>query len=486
MVDRKTAIDKKISENFAEEIKFLQEIVAINSVGTGPEGDMPFGRGVQEVYEHVLEKGRSFGFDTEDIDRQGGHIEFGGIIRNEAGEITGTSDETVGIVAHLDTVPLGDGWTHDPLGGERDGGRIYGRGTSDDKGPAAAAMFAMKALADLDMIPEKRIRLILGLNEETGWSGMHYYNERVKEPDLGWTPDAYFPAIRGEMGTLMFDIAKKFAQSSGDGLELRTVKGGSAPNMVPDFARAVVRSKDAGDYEAIREKIAEKRRDGVTKISAKSIGSNLEISVEGEAAHGSKPQDGVNAITALMAFLGEFEFANDDAADVIDFYNTYIGNEFDGASLGCRLEDDDSGATILNAGMIAMNAKELKLTVNIRYPITFTDEDIYSGMMPVLGKYNMGVVKNMHMAPICFAEDSELISTLMDVYAEETGDTESRALVIGGGTYARAFSNVVAFGGLFPGEEETFHCAEEYIAEESLLKMTRIFAQAIDRLGRSD
>jgi Acetylornithine deacetylase/Succinyl-diaminopimelate desuccinylase and related deacylases len=90
------------------------------------------------------------------------------------------------------------------------------------------------------------------------------------------------------------------------------------------------------------------------------------------------------------------------------------------------------------------------------------------------------------MAPICFAEDSELISTLMDVYAEETGDTESRALVIGGGTYARAFSNVVAFGGLFPGEEETFHCAEEYIAEESLLKMTRIFAQAIDRLGRSD
>jgi len=256
--------------------------------------------------------------------------------------------------------------------------------------------------------------------------------------------------------------------------------------MVPDFARAVVRSKDAGDYEAIREKIAEKRRDGVTKISAKSIGSNLEISVEGEAAHGSKPQDGVNAITALMAFLGEFEFANDDAADVIDFYNTYIGNEFDGASLGCRLEDDDSGATILNAGMIAMNAKELKLTVNIRYPITFTDEDIYSGMMPVLGKYNMGVVKNMHMAPICFAEDSELISTLMDVYAEETGDTESRALVIGGGTYARAFSNVVAFGGLFPGEEETFHCAEEYIAEESLLKMTRIFAQAIDRLGRSD
>ena len=483
---RREDINKKVEENFDEELRSFAELVGINSVGAPADGDMPFGRGVQEAFEYVLDKGSEFGYETENIDNYGGHVECGGLLRDESGTVTGTSDEVVGIIAHLDTVPLGDGWKHEPLSCEEEDGKIYGRGTSDDKAGAIAGLFAMKALTDLGYDPSKKVRLILGLDEETGWSGMEYYNERVKEPDTGWTPDANFPAIRAEKGTLSFDIAKKFAPSANEGLELRKVTGGRAHNMVPDAARAVVYSKDPGAYDAVKEKAAEMREGGEARIFTKPAGKSLEITTEGVTAHGATPEEGVNAISILMSFLGTLEFVNDDAADVVEFYNTYIGNELDGASLGCRFEDEDSGATIVNAGMIAMDMKELKLTINVRYPVTKTDEDIYEGIMPVLEKYDMGIVKQSHLEPIIFAEDDPLIKTLMSVYAEETGDTESRPLVIGGGTYARAFNNIVAFGPLFPGETAVCHQTDEYMRRDSLLMMTKIFAQAIDHLAAED
>jgi succinyl-diaminopimelate desuccinylase len=150
----------------------------------------------------------------------------------------------------------------------------------------------MKALKDAGVIPEKKVRLILGLDEETGWKGMDYYLKRVKHPDFGFSPDGEFPAIHGEMGLLIFDLAKKIGKPAANakGVALRSMTGGNAPNMVADHARAVIK---ADSYDAVKDKIAEFRKSTGYQINAKGIGKNLEITTQGISAHGARPGKGL-------------------------------------------------------------------------------------------------------------------------------------------------------------------------------------------------
>ena len=474
-----------------EMIETLSQIVSIKSVNEAPvmtsdKGKLPFGRGVQEAFEFMLKKASDEGFDIDNIDNYGGHIDFGGYLLDEEGDIVGTSNEIMGIVGHLDVVPEGDGWSFDPYSGVVVDGKIYGRGTGDDKGPVIAAFYAMKALKDAGFMPAKKVRLILGLDEETNWEGMDYYFSKVRKPDFGFTPDADFPAIHGEMGIVIFDIAKKFGRTTAKGLELRSITGGNAPNMVADYARAVVRDEKTDSYEHIKELAAEYRKETGYKLNVKGIGKSLEISATGKSAHGARPECGLNAISILMDFLNRLSFINDDAGDFIEFYNKYIGFELDGQSLGCGFEDEPSGKLILNVGQIEMDTKSVKLTINVRYPVTLTDEAVYEGIMPLINKYNLGVIKGKHQLPIYIPADDPFIETLMDVYREHTGDTESKPLVIGGGTYARASSGIVAFGARFPHEEELAHQKDEYIEIDSLIKTAKIYANAIYRLTKPE
>ena len=110
----------------------------------------------------------------------------------------GEGDEIVGIAGHLDIVPAGGDWTHDPFTLTRDGDYVYGRGTTDDKGPILEALYAMKLLRDSGVKLNKRVRLIMGCNEETGSKCMEHYNEVAEELSCGFTPDASYPCIHGE------------------------------------------------------------------------------------------------------------------------------------------------------------------------------------------------------------------------------------------------------------------------------------------------
>ena len=471
-----------IDEYKDEMIKTLQELLAIRSVSAEPSDDAPFGKGVQEAFEYMLKKAKDEGFEIENVDHYGGHIEFGGYLLDEAGEIEGTSEEIMGILGHLDVVPEGKDWDFDPYGGEIVDDRIYGRGAIDDKGPTVAAFYAMKALKDAGIVPEKKVRLILGLDEETGWKGMDYYLKRVKHPDFGFTPDGEFPAIHGEMGILVFDIVKKIGKTPANakGVSLRSMSGGNAPNMVADHARAVIK---ADSYDKIRENLAEFKNATGYQINAKGIGKNLEITTLGVSSHGARPEKGLNAISILMKFFENIGFENEDLKDFIEFYNSHIGFELCGDSLGCGLEDQPSGKLILNVGMVTIDDESASLTINIRYPVTLNENQVYDSLLPVINQYNMGIVKKSHQAPIYLPKDDPMVCTLMDVYKEHTGDYNCEPMVIGGGTYARAVKNTVAFGADFPGEPELAHQKNEYITITNLVKCAKIFADAIFRLA---
>ena len=478
-----------IDEYKDQMINTLSELVSIRSVVSGSVQDkkagfLPFGEGVQKAFDYLLERGAKDGFDTVNVDNYGGHIEFGGYTLDEDGEIIGTSDEIMGIVGHLDVVPEGTGWSTDPYSGAVIDNRVYGRGTADDKGPVIAAYYAMKALKDSGFVPAKKVRLVIGLDEETNWHGMDYYLKKEKAPNFGFTPDADFPAIHGEKGIVIFHLAKKMGKSIEKGLELRSFKGGSAANMVADSARVVLRDDKTGNYDHIKELVAEYRNQTKHKINVKGVGKSLEITTSGVSAHGATPEKGINAISVMMEFLGKLSFANDDFNDFIDFYNKHVGFELDGTSLGCGLQDEPSGKLVLNTGIIDMDQKAAKLTINVRYPVTCTEDQVYDGIMPIVNKYNLGVIKEKQQAPIYMPEDDPLIVTLMNIYKKHTGDVTSKPLVIGGGTYARACPGIIAFGCIFPGEKELAHQKDEYIDIDSLTLSAKIFADAIYELTK--
>jgi succinyl-diaminopimelate desuccinylase len=487
----------------------LRELVSFQSVRGEAEGDQPFGAEVQRAFEYMLARAETDGFDTMNADNWGGHIEWQGLLTDERGEAVRAADETLGIPVHLDVVPAGDGWTADPWGGEIIDGKLYGRGTTDNKGAVCAVYYAMKALRESGYAPKKNVRLILGLDEETGWSGMEKYFAQAPPPDFGFSPDADFPVINGEKGMMTFDIAKKLEPSREKGIHVRGVTGGNAPNMVPDAARAILVFEDGGAgkgrggrkgkksgkalfggsgegaraYEQIRSAAEAFRGRTGYAVSVKGRGKALEVSVKGVSAHGAQPWLGTNAISILMELLGEFNLANESVRDFLDFYRAHVNYETDGSRLGIAMGDSASGALIVNAGMISLSTEAAILTLNVRYPVSKREGDVYDALRPLIDRYGLGVVKVNGMAPLYFAPDAPLIETLLSVYRDNTGDTGSEPIVIGGGTYARAIPNAVAFGPRFPDEEDVMHQKDEFVRVDSLMRSVHIYADAIFRLA---
>ncbi|MBR5228982.1 MAG: dipeptidase PepV [Firmicutes bacterium] len=469
----------KIDELKDNMIEDLRGLLKIKSVKAPAVEGAPFGQGVKEAFHYMLDLGKREGFACTNIDEYGGHMDFAA-----ADDSVDPVDapETMGILCHLDVVPEGNDWEHDPYGADMEDGVIFGRGTLDDKGPTIAAFYAIKAIKDCGYTPKKNIRIILGLDEETGSEGMEYYKEKVAMPDFAIVPDADFPLVHGEMGILMFDLVKKFGKARKGGLVLKSVKGGNAPNMVPDKAQAVI-SGDRENYAGVKAMAAAFTLETGYDLTVKGRGASLEITVVGKSAHGAHPWSGLNAVSILMEFLGRLDFNSEEQNDFVSFYNQHIGYNLHGENIGCGLSDEVSGKLIWNSGIIDLDQNAVKLTVNVRAPITLDDQDVYDAMSPVLEKYDIGVVKNMYHEPIYFPAEDPTVQLLLSIYRKHSGDTETEPLVIGGGTYARQMANAIAFGALYPGDPDLMHQKNECITIESLVQTTKIYAETIYRLA---
>ncbi|NCB42384.1 MAG: dipeptidase PepV [Clostridia bacterium] len=459
-----------IEKNKDEMFQKLAMLVRIRSVQEDSKGNMPFGEGIHDALEFTLREAQFEGFSVMNFDNYGAHIEWG------------SGQEILGIPCHLDVVAEGDQWEHDPYGADVCEGKMYGRGTADNKGPLIAVLYAMKALKEAGFEPSKRIRLILGLDEETDWVGMHYYLERAEEPDIAFTPDGDFPLIRGEKGALVFDIAKKFPKvpTGAKGITFRAFEGGRAANMVPDSAKLLVM---ADDYEALKEKVSVYKKETGYVLTYRTRGKSFEVSAEGRSAHGASPDLGLNAISILMDFAGRISFTSEEVMDFIEFYNKHIGFCTDGSRLGCGFSDEESGKLVFNVGMIESSPQAARLTINVRYPLSFSDEQVYSALMPAINQYDMGLIKRSFKKPVSYSMDSPLVKTFISCYQKHTGDNTSEPVIMNGASYARALKNCMCFGMLFPGEEDTMHQKDEYVSLESLLKGAKIYADIIAQLS---
>ena len=466
-------------ETYKEDmLRTLKESVSMPSVKADPvrtsEGDLlPYGRGVHDSLMHILGVGAAMGFESHNVDNYAGFIDY------KVSEDKAAEAKTAGIVGHLDVVPVGTGWETDPFGMVEKDGYLYGRGTADDKGPVVACLYAMKALKEEGVELKNNVRVILGLDEETGDSSIDYYTERYGHPDMGFTPDGDFPIVNGEMGIMVFDLARKFSSVPGkDELRLTKLEAGTAHNMVPGDARAVI----AGDkkyFDLIVDKAHAYAAETGYNIKARKQGSSLVVEVKGVAAHGARPQLGLNSISIMMEFLGRISFANEELNEYIAFYNEHIGFDLHGERFGIKFEDNQSGPLILNVGIANINEELASLSINIRYPVTYSDVDLAVGMEGCIRDTSIGIITRMVQNPIFMDLDSPMVTKLLKAYQDETGDTETPAIVQAGGTYAKMVNNILCYGGMFPGEEDTMHQAGEKLSVESFMKMARIYARAI-------
>ena len=182
----------------------------------------PFGDKVDEALKSTLALAEKLGFQVKNVDGYAGHAEFG------------EGDETMGILGHLDVVPEGSGWTYPPYEARVVDGKLYGRGASDNKGPLIGALYAMKAVMESGRKMKRKVRIIFGTDEESGWEDMEYYFKKEPMPDFGVSPDADYPIINVEKGIATFKLKKKFASDDCSAVKIKSISSGHRPNMVPD------------------------------------------------------------------------------------------------------------------------------------------------------------------------------------------------------------------------------------------------------------
>ena len=440
-----------------EMIDTLQKWIRVPSVKGEAAPGAPFGKEVRSMLDMALADCEQMGFKTQNFDGYIAHADLG----------EGSDEDALAILAHLDVVPEGDGWKYPPYGAVIENGRMYGRGTSDDKGPAVAALYAMKAVKDAGIPLRRKVRLILGCDEESGWEDIAHYNKVATMPRMGFSPDASYPIINIEKGICRLEL---HGVLSNEGLQVIAFNNGERPNVIPGRASALV----VGDAATVAQaEVAAKKLDIPAEVQLTDKG--VSITVTGISGHAAYPETARNANGEMLLLLRELGVQGD-----LCLLADKIGLDYKGEGLEISVSDGISGYLTCNLGIIRAGEGGVYATLDIRYPVMTNPDMIIKNVSASLPGMRVEAmeVKEPHHVPA----GSELVQNLLDAYHEVTG-YERKCLYTGGGTYARSLQEGVAFGASFPQDEDLAHQANEYADIEGLYKNIKIFALAIVKLA---
>ena len=464
---------QEVEKRQSDLIKDAQELLKIKSVldeeNSSPEA--PLGEGVKEALDFMLQLGEKDGFTPKNVGNLAGHLEFG------------QGDEIVGVLCHVDVVPEGDGWTSDPYGAEIRDGKIYARGAIDDKGPTMAAYYAMKIVKELGLPLNKRVRMIIGTDEESDWRCVDHYFEHEEMPAMGFAPDADFPIIYAEKGIADYDLVSNTAVIAKEDFDAEVIEfsSGRRYNMVPDFAKVslVVQQGQTDIVQRFEEFKKNNELDGKAVVES----GKLILELEGVSAHGMEPDNGKNAGLYMASFLSEINL-DGNSEKFFQFVAKYLGKDSRGRELGVAYTDDITGDLTINVGKLSYSRENGgRAGLNMRYPVTTNLEKTKEILIGVIEAEGFSIENFSNSNPHHVDENDFLVQTLKKVYEEQVGE-KAELISIGGGTYARSLKSGVAFGPLFPGRPDIAHQKDEYMIIEDLLRATAIYAQAIYELAK--
>lgn len=464
-IDFKAEVDKRREAMMAD----LFSLLEINSERDDSLADAqhPFGPGPVQALEKFLEIAERDGYETKNVDNYAGHFTFG------------QGEEELGIFAHLDVVPAGSGWHTDPYKPEIIDGKLYARGSSDDKGPTVACYYGLKIIKDLGLPVSKRVRFVVGTDEESGWADMDYYFAHVglPKPDFGFSPDAEFPIINGEKGNITEYLHFEGA-NDGDFI-LHSLSGGLRENMVPESGTAVFSSSLS--LVDLQEKLLAFTTENPVTASLTEADGLFYLQVIGKSAHGASPASGINGVTYLAHFLSQFDFTG-PAKDYLNIAGNILHKDHFGEATGVAYEDEKMGKLTMNAGVFKFDkdSSDNTIALNFRFPQGTDEHQIQSILQDLEGVGEVTLSQHMHTPHYTPMED-ELVSTLLAVYEKQTG-LKGHEQIIGGGTFGRLLKRGVAFGAMFPGYTDTMHQANEFADVEDLFRAAAIYAESIYEL----
>ena len=425
-----------------DEYKFLESLIGIESTGASEIkepglGTLPYGSAPFSALKFFLDDASASGMRTGVIENRVGWCEFGP-----------ADADLIGIVCHLDVVPAGDGWTTSPFELTLKDGILYGRGIVDDKGPACASYFAMKRLLASGFMPSKRIRLILGTDEERTCSCVETYAELGEIPSFAITPDAEFPVIYAEKGILHVKIVNSSPST------LKAI-GGSAANMVPASCSCSI--------------------------------NGVEYSAKGKMAHASKPDLGANAIFELIKQLDSASVDYSSSA-LLSFISKEIVYTSPAEYTGCSVTDE-SGSVTANPSVLNCSDSGESLVIDIRCPVTYQMSDIVAKLSATAESYGLTVEVLNQMDPLYKSKDLPQIALLTEIWKSNMPSYSgykpvylseyTEPIAIGGGTYARHMPNTIAFGIQAPWQEDQCHQANECRALSDFETDIKVMTEAI-------
>lgn len=441
----KIDITNQVKDEFLISLKTL---ISYPSVLNEGENGTPFGQAIQDVLEKTLEICRDIGFTTY-LDPKGyyGYAEIG------------QGAELLAILCHLDVVPSGDeaDWQTPPFEATIKDGWVFGRGVQDDKGPSLAALYAVKSLLDQGIQFKKRVRFIFGTDEETLWRCMARYNTIEEQASMGFAPDSSFPLTYAEKGLLQV----KLHGPGSDQLELEV---GGAFNVVPGKA-----NYQGPLYEQVCNDLKEAGYDYQS--------TEQTVTVLGVPKHAKDASQGINAVIRLATILAPLQ-----EHPALSFLATQAGQDGTGRQIFGDIADEPSGHLSFNVAGLMINHERSEIRIDIRTPVLADKEELVELLTRCAQNYQLRYEEFDYLAPLYVAKDSKLVSTLMQIYQEKTGDN-SPAISSGGATFARTMPNCVAFGALFPGAKQTEHQANECAVLEDLYRAMDIYAEAVYRLS---
>lgn len=450
----------------AELVEAVCRLVSVRSVREEPQPGEPFGPGPAAALREGLALCRELGFAAGNYD-------------NYVGTADLNDKETVlHILGHLDVVGEGTGWTvTEPYEPKVVDGVLYGRGVADDKGPVTAALFAMKCVRDLGLPLKKNVRLLLGTDEESGSSDIEYYYAREPFAPNAFTPDANFPLIHIEKGHYHPDFGARWERSSALP-RVAELRGGFRTNVVPPEARALVLGVDKGDVEKL---CADLSAETGAAFTVEAEGEGVRIFCAGKNAHAAHPDDGNNAITALLALLSRLPLADCGSTRAVrSLHGLFPHGDTRGRALGIAQEDGESGPLTLNLAIAELDEEGFSAKFDVRFPLCANEENCRKACEAGLKKHGISVTGDGDMtAAHRVPADSPFVRTLLRCYEAYTGEKDAKPIAIGGGTYVHDIPGGVAFGCEMPDFDPRMHGADERIRVADLVLSGKIFAQAI-------
>ena len=459
----KEKLDAYIDAHIEDMLEDLKTLVRIDSQKAEASEGKPFGEGAAKVLDTAEAMLKKYGFATKNYDHYVVTADFS------------DKEKKLDILAHLDVVPVTKNWKEtEPFEPVIKDGKIYGRGTADDKGPAIAAIYAMRALKECGVPLKNSLRLILGSDEECGSEDLEYYYAREEEASMSFTPDADFPVINLEKGRLQKDFTKELTAGEKEAAVVQ-IQAGTKVNVVPDTAKALVKGLTKEEIQ----KIADHRKSHVNYILEEEE-EGIAITAKGLAAHASTPELGHNAICGLVGLLADLPLTvgTDTWKAIAEMFPE---DDFNGAALQVAMEDEISGKLTMNLGILNYDGKRLTGVFDSRIPVCGSDENVTDVLDKIFEKNGFAIEEGKMIAPHYVPADSELVQKLLasyEVYSGIKGEAQST----GGGTYVHDLERGVAFGCMVPEVDNHMHGDDEFMVIDMLVMSAKIFADAIVRI----